>query len=123
MVSVTADEVRARFQLSDTDISDVQTQKFRDEAAAWLSGEIDETLDHADCTEEEANAIRNLAALYCFCWVNGGSAVGLSFSLGDINIGEGGGKQFDFYKEQVERYIARKTEIAFIVGVDETSTR
>lgn len=119
MVSITEDEVRARFHFDATkDIDNTQVGKFLDEAVAILSKAIGVTLDKTDCTELQANALRNLAALYCYCWVTGGSAVGLNFSIGDINISESSQKQFDFIKLEVEDFIEKTNEeaIPFIVG-------
>jgi len=109
MASVTADHVRKRLGLTSADIKDEDVMAFVTEAAAWLSNEIDKTLNHADCTEAEANAIRNLAAIYCYCYVTGGVAVGLDFSVGDLHISEAAAKQIAFLKEQVERFINRET--------------
>jgi len=108
MVSVTADQVRKRLGLTVADISDEDVLAFREEAAAFLSEEIGKTLDAASCTEAEANAIRNLAAIYCYCKVSGGSAVGLDFSVGDLRVSPDAGKQLEFLREQVERYISRQ---------------
>lgn len=118
---VTADDIRARFNLSDSQIDDTQTLKFRDEAAAWLSNQIGETLDPTACTESEANAIKNLAALYCFCYVTGGEAAGFTFNLGDVAISEASQKQFAFYKEQVDLFVQKEKaaeDIPFVVGED-----
>jgi hypothetical protein len=108
MASVTAEQIRKRLGLTEADISDEDVLAFRDEATAWLSEEIDKQLDPSNCTEVEANAIRNLAAIYVYCKVSGGSAVGLDFSVGDLRITSSSGKQLEFLKEQVERFIARQ---------------
>ncbi len=114
MPSVTADQIRKRLGLTAADISDEDVLAFRDEAAAWLSEEIGKTLDTEDCTEAEANAIRNLAAIYCYCKVSGGSAVGLDFSIGDLRVSPNAGKQLEFLKQQVERFIARHRRFGII---------
>ena len=122
MVSITEDEVRARFHFDVTkDIADAQVVNFLDEAVAILSHAIGVTLDKTDCTELQANAIRNLAALYCYCWVTGGSAAGLAFSIGDINISESSQKTFDFIKASVDEFIKRNKEkdIPFVVAQDD----
>lgn len=120
MVTVTADEVRKRFGLTDQDISDTDVLAFVDEVTAFLSNEIGRTLDDQNCTESEANAIRNLAAIYCYCYVTGGVAVGLDFTLGDLSVSEssGGNKgaQVSFLKEQVERFIKREKTFAPVLG-------
>jgi len=108
MVSVTADQIRKRLGLTVSDISDEDVLAFRDEVVAFLSEETGITLNAESCTEAEANAIRNLAAIYCFCKVSGGSAVGLDFSVGDLRVSPNAGKQLEFLKEQVERVIARQ---------------
>jgi hypothetical protein len=108
MALVTVDQIRKRLGLTAADISDEDVSAFRDEAAAFLSEEIGKTLDASNCTEAEANAIRNLAAIYCYCRVSGGSAVGLDFTIGDLRVSPNAGKQLDFLKEQVERFIARE---------------
>jgi hypothetical protein len=108
MASVTADQIRKRLGLAEADISDNDVLIFRDEAVAWLSEEIGKQLDPSNCSEAEANAIRNLSAIYVYCKVSGGSAVGLDFSVGDLRVTSSGAKQLEFLKEQVERFIARK---------------
>jgi len=108
MVSVTADQIRKRLGLSESDISDDDVLAFRGEATAFLSEEIGRTLDASNCTENEANAIRNLTAIYSYCKVTGGSAVGLDFSVGDLRVSPNAGKQLEFLKEQVERFITRQ---------------
>ena len=108
MVAVTAEQIRKRLGLTSADISDEDVLAFRDEAVAFLTEEIGKTLDSSNCTEAEANAIRNLAAIYSYCKVSGGSAVGLDFSVGDLRVSPNAGKQLEFLREQVERFIARQ---------------
>jgi len=108
MVAVTADQIRKRLGLTAADISDEDALAFRDEATAFLSQEIGKTLNAESCTEAEANAIRNLAAIYCYCKVTGGSAIGLDFSIGDLRVSPDAGRHLDFLREQVERFIVRQ---------------
>ena len=108
MVSITADQIRKRLGLTEADVNDEDVLAFRNEAASWLSEEIGKTLDAENCTEAEANAIRNLAAIYCYCKVTGGSAVGLDFSVGDLRVSPNAGKHLEFLREQVERFIANQ---------------
>lgn len=108
-VSVSADQVRKRLGLTAEDIKDEDVMAFVAETTAWLSEEIGRTLDYTSCTESEANAIRNLAAIYCYCHVSGGVAVGLNFSVGDLHVSEAPAKQIEFLKQQVERFITRET--------------
>ena len=115
-VSVSADQVRKRLGLTTKDIKDEDVMAFVIEAAAWLGDEINRILDYTSCTESEANAIRNLSAIYCYCYVSGGVAVGLNFSVGDLHVSEAASKQIQFLKEQVERFISRETAFAPVVG-------
>lgn len=100
--------MRKGLGLTAEDISDEDVIASVAEATAWLSGEIGRTLDYTSCTESEANAIRNLAAIYCYCYVTGGVAFGLDFSVGDLRVSEAATKQIQFLKEQVERFINRE---------------
>ncbi|MGB9841622.1 MAG: hypothetical protein ACPLKZ_02730 [Candidatus Bathyarchaeales archaeon] len=111
MASVTAEQIRKRLGLTQADISDEDVLAFRDEAAAFLGEEIGKTINAEDCTEAEANAIRNLAAIYCYCKVSGGSAVGLDFTIGDLRVSPDGRKQLEFLRDQVERFIARQKRL------------
>jgi len=109
MVSVTADQVRMRLGLSSADIADEVVTEFADDAASFLGGEIGKTLDCTSCSKEEAAAIRNLAAVYCFCHVTGGSAVGLNFSVGSLRADlKERLSQLEFLLSQVERFIGLK---------------
>lgn len=116
MFSVTADQIRKRLGLTPADITDEDVLAFRDEAVAFLSEEIGRALNASKCTEAEANAIRNLAAIYCYCKVSGGSAVGLDFSIGDLRVSPNAGKQLEFLREQVERFITREKRFGIIFG-------
>ena len=115
-VSVSADQVRKRLGLTVEDVKDEDVMAFVAEVAAFLSEEIGRTLDYTSCTESEANAIRNLAAIYCYCYVSGGVAVGLNFSVGDMHVSEAPAKQIEFLKQQVERFITRETASPPVAG-------
>jgi len=72
--------------LTSDDVDDDKVTEFMTQAAGEVSLETDLTIDYSDCTEAEAAAVRLLAALYCLCYVSGGSAAGRSFSLGDLRV-------------------------------------
>jgi len=72
--------------LTSDDVDDNKVTEFVTQAAGEVSLETDLTIDYSDCTEAEAAAVRLLAALYCLCYVTGGSAAGRSFSLGDLRV-------------------------------------
>ena len=86
MVSVTADSVRDLVHLTVDDVADDKVTEFLTQAAAEISLETDLSIDYSDCSDGEAAAVRLLGALYCLCYVTGGSSVGRSFSLGDLRV-------------------------------------
>ena len=55
-------------------------------AEVTLELELGKEIDYADCTEAEKEFITVLTAVYAVCYLTGGSAVGLNFSVGDQNI-------------------------------------
>ena len=83
---MTADSVRDLVHLTVDDVSDAKVSEFLTQSAAEISVETDLSIDYNDCTKGEAAAVRLLAALYCLCYVTGGSSVGRSFSLGDLRV-------------------------------------
>jgi hypothetical protein len=86
LVSVTPDSVRNLVNLTVDDVADAKVTEFLTQSTAEISVETDLTIDYNDCTDGEAAAVRLLAALYCLCYVTGGSAAGRSFSLGDLRV-------------------------------------
>lgn len=80
------DSVRNLVHLTADDISDDKVNEYLTQAAGEISVETDLTIDYSDCSEAEAAAVRLLSALYCLCYVTGGSSVGRSFSLGDLRV-------------------------------------
>lgn len=86
MANVTLSDVRDTINITSADIPDDKLQKMVTRAATTLSLELGRDIDEADCSEPEKVFITNLAAVYAICYLTGGSAVGLSFSVGDQNI-------------------------------------
>lgn len=83
-----ASEIRERVGLTEADVPDATVLRFAKVAAVTVGLDIGETVDYANCTDEQAEAIRNIAAVYCACKVTGGSASGLSFRIGDLSVNE-----------------------------------
>jgi hypothetical protein len=59
-------------------------------AAVTLALELGRDIDSNDCSDAEKEFITLLAAVYAVCYLTGGSAVGLSFSVGDQNVSVSG---------------------------------
>jgi hypothetical protein len=111
LVSVSADSVRDLVHLTVDDVADDKVTKFLTQAAAEISLETDLTIDYSDCTEAEAAAVRLLAALYCLCYVTGGSAAGRSFSLGDLRVDvQNQVPPLSVLQSRLERMIEKLTE-------------
>ena len=86
MTNVSLSDVRDTINVSATDIPDAKLQKMVKRAEVTLELELGKEIDYADCTEAEKEFITVLAAVYAICYLTGGSAVGLSFSVGDQNV-------------------------------------
>jgi hypothetical protein len=90
LANVSLSDVRDTINVTQTDIPDAKLQKMIKRAEVTLELELGKEIDYADCTEAEKEFITVLAAVYAICYLTGGSAVGLSFSVGDQNISVAG---------------------------------
>jgi flagellar hook-associated protein FlgK len=88
LVTVLPSEVRERINVSATEAPDDVVNRFITAGAVTVETQTGSTVDPADCTKAEAEAIRNLAAIYCACRITGGSAQGLNFRVGDLAVNE-----------------------------------
>ncbi len=86
MISVSADDVRDVINVSSAEVPDAKVLKMIKRAEVTLELETGESIDYSNCTEAEKEFITVLAAIYAICYLTGGSAVGLSFSVGDQNV-------------------------------------
>ena len=86
MVSVSVDDVRDVININSADIPDTKVLKMVKRAEVTLELELGKEIDCNDCTDAEKEFITVLAAVYAICYLTGGSAVGLSFSIGDQNV-------------------------------------
>ncbi|MEM0313358.1 MAG: hypothetical protein QW056_02355 [Candidatus Bathyarchaeia archaeon] len=86
MATVTVDDVHDVLGITAADIPDSKILKMIRRAAVAVGLELGKEIDYASCTDAEKEAITVLAAIYAVCYLTGGSAVGLSFSLGDKNV-------------------------------------
>jgi hypothetical protein len=85
LATVSVDDVRDVINISATDIPDGRILKMVKRAEVTLELELGKEIDYNDCTDAEKEFITVLAAIYAICYLTGGSAVGLSFSVGDQN--------------------------------------
>ncbi len=86
MVKVTPERVRNRLNISEEEIEDEKLAEFIADAAAEIGLQIGKEINYEDCSQIEAVAITDLAAIYCICHLIGGRAVGLSFNVGSLQV-------------------------------------
>lgn len=86
MVDVSADDVRDVINVSSADIPDDKILKMIKRAEVTLELETGKDIDYSECSDAEKEFITVLAAVYAVCYLTGGSAVGLSFTVGDQNV-------------------------------------
>ena len=83
---MSVDDVRDVINVSSAVISDSKITKIVKRAEVTLELETNKEIDYSNCTDAEKEFITVLAAIYVVCYLTGGSAVGLSFSVGDQNV-------------------------------------
>ena len=86
MANVSLLDVRDAINVSVVDVPDEKLAKMVKRAEVTLSLELGKEVDSSDCSEAEKEFITLLAAVYAVCYMTGGSAVGLSFSVGDQQV-------------------------------------
>ena len=86
MASVSADDVRDVINVTSEEIPDDKISKMIKRAEVTLEMETDKQVDSGNCSDAEKEAITLLSAVYAICYLTGGSAVGLNFSVGDQNV-------------------------------------
>jgi hypothetical protein len=86
LATVSADDIRDVINVTSEEIPDNKISKMIKRAQVTLELETDKTVDSNDCSDQEKEAITVLGAVYAICYLTGGSAVGLSFSVGDQNV-------------------------------------
>jgi hypothetical protein len=85
LVAVSVEDIRDVLHLSDSDIPDAKVLKMIKRAEVTLELELSTDIDYQNCTDSQKEAITVLAAIYAVCFLTGGSAIGLNFSVGDLN--------------------------------------
>ncbi len=86
MATVSVDDVRDVVNISSAEVPDEKVLKMIKRAEVTLELEMNLEIDYANCTDAEKEFITVLAAVYIICYLTGGSAVGLSFSVGDQSV-------------------------------------
>lgn len=107
MASVSIEDVRDVINLTSADIPDAKIGKMIARAEVMLELELSKEIDHADCADAEKEFITILAAVYAVCYLTGGSAVGLNFSVGDQNVDAlGKAPPLEILQSELERILS-----------------
>jgi len=86
LAGVSVDDVRDVINVGSAEVPDSKVLKMVKRAEVTLELETGKEIDYSNCTDAEKEFIAVLAAIYAICYLTGGSAVGLSFSVGDQNV-------------------------------------
>jgi len=108
MASVSPDDVRDVINVSSAEVPDAKVLKMIKRAEVTLELETGREIDYSNCTDSEKEFITVLAAVYVICYLTGGSAVGLSFSVGDQNVSVlGGAPPLEVLQAELERMLRK----------------
>ena len=88
LAAVSVEDVWDTLNVGASDIAEAKVHKMIQRATVTVGLEISATIDSSNCTDAQKEAITDLAAIYVVCFLSGGSAVGLNFSVGDLNISQ-----------------------------------
>jgi hypothetical protein len=106
MATVNLSDVRDTINISEKDIPDQKLQKMIKRAETTLSLELGREVDSANCTEPEKEFITLLSAVYAICFLTGGSAVGLNFTVGDQTVSASGNTPpLNVLQQELERVL------------------
>jgi hypothetical protein len=106
LAAVSVEDVRDVLHLSDSDISDVKVFKMIKRAEVTLELELSTDIDYQNCSDAQKEAITVLAAIYAVCYLTGGSAIGLNFSVGDLNSSNSSLPSLAVLQAEFERLLA-----------------
>ena len=110
MASVSVDDVRDVLHISDSDIPDAKILKMIKRAAVTLALELSLDIDYSSCSDSQKEGITLLAAIYAICYLTGGSAVGLNFSVGDLTSSTSSLPSLTVLQTEFERILASLKE-------------
>jgi len=118
LASVSADRVRLRLGLTASDIPDSEVAVFIDEAAGFLSNQTGLALNPNNCTEDQAKAIADLAAIYCYLRVTGVQPIGWTANIGELVFSGSPQKiaQLEFLRDQVLDWINRNRRVKVAIA-------
>lgn len=106
MAVVSAEDIRDVLHIDEADITDAKLQKMIRRAEVTLALELNSVIDYEDCSEAVKEAITVLAAIYGLCYLTGGLAAGLSFSVGDLSVNNSSVPSLGVLQGEFERILS-----------------
>jgi len=111
LATVSADDIRDVINVSSAEVPDAKVLKMIKRAEVALELETCRQIDYADCTDAEKEFITVLSAVYVICYLTGGSAVGLSFQVGDQTVSAlGKAPPLDVLQSELSRMLEKLRE-------------
>ena len=108
---MSVDDVRDVVNVGSAEVPDAKVLKMIKRAEVTLELETGKEIDYSNCTDADKEFITVLAAIYAICYLTGGSAVGLSFSVGDHNVSVlGKAPPLDVLQAELSRMLDRIRE-------------
>ncbi len=107
---MSVDDVRDVLQVDNSDIPDEKVLKMIKRAQVTLTLELSTEISYQNCSEAQKEAITVLAAIYATCYLTGGSAVGLNFSIGDLSNSSISLPSLEVLQSQFERLLGNLKE-------------
>lgn len=127
-VTINATRVLDRLKLTTTEIPADKVEVFIDDAITAIEQETGATLGELagdagskslEVLKKYAPVITNLSAIYCICYMTGGSAVGLSYSVGGLSVSVlSGAPPLSVLEREVQKSLNQLKDIAFVIGED-----
>ena len=110
VTEVSIEDVRDVLHISEADIPDIKVLKMLKRAAVTLGLELNSQINYSNCSDAEKEVITILAAIYCICYLTGGSAIGLNFSVGDLTSSTSSLPSLTVLQTEFERVLASLKE-------------
>jgi hypothetical protein len=104
--TVSTEDVRDVLNLTEADIADAQLLKMIKRAQVTLELELNKKIAYAQCSQPEKEAITLLAAIHAICFMTGGSAIGLNFSVGDLTSSNSALPNLSVLQTEFERVLS-----------------
>ncbi len=111
VTDVSIEDIRDVLHVSEADVPDVKVLKMIKRAEITLELELSADIDYQNCSDAQKEAITLLAAIYAVCYLTGGSAIGLNFSVGDLSSSTSSLPSLAVLQTEFERVLSGLKEV------------